>query len=170
MSLSGGGDVVNAGELLGGAGGLYIQGTALNSDPNEERSGLTASVVNIGTIHGLGDFGGTYTNGYGVGFGSDMATATLVNSGTISSDFAEGVSHGTLADVTVTNEEGGVITGATSGIYSGSSGTLTVDNAGIIRSEEHTSELQSLIRNSYAVFCLKNKRTITQVTRKHLQR
>src|SRR3546814_12429646 len=59
--LSGGGDVVNAGELLGGAGGLYIQGTALNSDPNEERSGLTASVVNSGTIHGLGDFGGTYT-------------------------------------------------------------------------------------------------------------
>src|SRR3546814_8307797 len=26
------------------------------------------------------------------------------------------------------------------------------------RSEEHTSELQSLIRNSYAVFCLKKKR------------
>src|SRR3546814_2063211 len=26
------------------------------------------------------------------------------------------------------------------------------------RSEEHTSELQSLMRNSYAVFCLKNKR------------
>ena len=133
--LSGGGDVVNAGELLGGAGGLYIQGTALNSDPNEERSGLTASVVNSGTIRGLGDFGGTYTNGYGVGFGSDMSTATLVNSGTISSDFAEGVSHGSLADLTITNEEGGVITGATSGIYSGSSGTLTVDNAGIIRGD-----------------------------------
>src|SRR3546814_20796143 len=28
------------------------------------------------------------------------------------------------------------------------------------RSEEHTSELQSLMRNSYAVFCLK-KKTIT---------
>src|SRR3546814_5113731 len=26
-----------------------------------------------------------------------------------------------------------------------------------IRSEEHTSELQSLMRNSYAVFCLKTK-------------
>src|SRR3546814_5126504 len=26
-----------------------------------------------------------------------------------------------------------------------------------IRSEEHTSELKSLMRNSYAVFCLKNK-------------
>src|SRR3546814_4964088 len=27
----------------------------------------------------------------------------------------------------------------------------------ITRSEEHTSELQSLMRNSYAVFCLKKK-------------
>src|SRR3546814_6655861 len=26
------------------------------------------------------------------------------------------------------------------------------------RSEEHTSDLQSLMRNSYAVFCLKNKK------------
>src|SRR3546814_3957616 len=32
----------------------------------------------------------------------------------------------------------------------------TVDNAAQ-RSEEHTSELQSLMRISYAVFCLKNK-------------
>src|SRR3546814_9615869 len=29
------------------------------------------------------------------------------------------------------------------------------------RSEEHTSELQSLMRNSYAVFCLKKKKNIT---------
>src|SRR3546814_9209429 len=29
------------------------------------------------------------------------------------------------------------------------------------RSEEHTSELQSLMRNSYAVFCLKKKKTNT---------
>src|SRR3546814_10695604 len=34
---------------------------------------------------------------------------------------------------------------------------------GGFRSEEHTSELQSLMRSSYAVFCLKKKRTqITQ--------
>src|SRR3546814_6052694 len=31
----------------------------------------------------------------------------------------------------------------------------------IVRSEEHTSELQSLMRISYAVFCLKKKRTHT---------
>src|SRR3546814_9015794 len=30
--------------------------------------------------------------------------------------------------------------------------------AAAIRSEEHTSELQSLMRRSYAVFCLKKKR------------
>src|SRR3546814_7699585 len=28
----------------------------------------------------------------------------------------------------------------------------------VFRSEEHTSELQSLMRNSYAVFCLKKKK------------
>src|SRR3546814_5271995 len=32
------------------------------------------------------------------------------------------------------------------------------------RSEEHTSELQSLMRISYAVFCLKTKNTITDNT------
>src|SRR3546814_5065319 len=31
-----------------------------------------------------------------------------------------------------------------------------------IRSEEHTSELQSLMRISYAVFCLKKKKTYIQ--------
>src|SRR3546814_2173091 len=35
------------------------------------------------------------------------------------------------------------------------------------RSEEHTSELQSLMRNSYAVFCLKKKNA--QYSNKHNQ-
>src|SRR3546814_5484503 len=45
-------------------------------------------------------------------------------------------------------------------------GSFSVDNGGSIapnifqiRSEEHTSELQSLMRISYAVFCLKKKKT-----------
>src|SRR3546814_9998670 len=37
--------------------------------------------------------------------------------------------------------------------HPGQSGTLRLGP----RSEEHTSELQSLMRNSYAVFCLKNQ-------------
>src|SRR3546814_2443678 len=35
-------------------------------------------------------------------------------------------------------------------------------NADALRSEEHTSELQSLMRSSYAVFCLKKKKQQTQ--------
>src|SRR3546814_1806083 len=34
-------------------------------------------------------------------------------------------------------------------------------HARLVRSEEHTSELQSLMRISYAVFCLKKKKTTT---------
>src|SRR3546814_1032865 len=34
----------------------------------------------------------------------------------------------------------------------------------VMRSEEHTSELQSLMRSSYAVFCLKNKNSNTTTT------
>src|SRR3546814_6300507 len=35
---------------------------------------------------------------------------------------------------------------------------IAMDDAGARRSEEHTSELQSLMRISYAVFCLKKKK------------
>src|SRR3546814_10246698 len=36
------------------------------------------------------------------------------------------------------------------------------------RSEEHTSELQSLMRNSYAVFCLKKKKKKRQLKTKNV--
>src|SRR3546814_6923709 len=35
------------------------------------------------------------------------------------------------------------------------------------RSEEHTSELQSLMRNSYAVFCLKKKTNKKHIVKNH---
>src|SRR3546814_3663534 len=43
----------------------------------------------------------------------------------------------------------------------GSDGVLSHESSALIhgRSEEHTSELQSLMRISYAVFCLKKKHT-----------
>src|SRR3546814_5569810 len=46
--------------------------------------------------------------------------------------------------------------------------TETIARAGggrVARSEEHTSELQSLMRISYAVFCLKKKKT--HLTKQH---
>src|SRR3546814_3365389 len=39
--------------------------------------------------------------------------------------------------------------------------TATLEYRAAVRSEEHTSELQSLMRISYAVFCLKKKNTTT---------
>src|SRR3546814_11077137 len=38
------------------------------------------------------------------------------------------------------------------------------------RSEEHTSELQSLMRISYAVFCLKKKKNHNTITTTHIKR
>ncbi|WP_338243391.1 autotransporter domain-containing protein [Aurantiacibacter hainanensis] len=122
--LSAGGDVTNAGDIQGVEGGVFIQGIALNSADEEERSGLTGGLINTGSITG--------ELGAAVGFGSDLLTALLINEGTITSLTAAGVSHLSRADLTVTNTENGVIEGATSGIYSGASGTLTVENAGTI--------------------------------------
>src|SRR3546814_1211314 len=52
---------------------------------------------------------------------------------------------------------------------SGWSRLIAVDGPGgagkSVRSEEHTSELQSLMRISYAVFCLKNKYLMLYPTR-----
>src|SRR3546814_4149991 len=41
------------------------------------------------------------------------------------------------------------------------------NNGGYPRSEEHTSELQSLMRSSYAVFCLKKQMTAYKFTHMH---
>src|SRR3546814_3870155 len=44
--------------------------------------------------------------------------------------------------------------------------SATAPNSPMSRSEEHTSELQSLMRISYAVFCLKKKKSIQRNYRK----
>src|SRR3546814_2832791 len=44
--------------------------------------------------------------------------------------------------------------------YRLSTSLRTSSSPRLVRSEEHTSELQSLMRISYAVFCLKKKNTI----------
>src|SRR3546814_8137759 len=44
--------------------------------------------------------------------------------------------------------------------------TLEIELRGRSRSEEHTSELQSLMRISYAVFCLNKTKTTTRQHRK----
>src|SRR3546814_1144737 len=63
-----------------------------------------------------------------------------------------------------TTTDGGTTFGyspiGSSGIEIRPAAKITIDStAAKIRSEEHTSELQSLMRISYAVFCLKKKKT-----------
>src|SRR3546814_16757001 len=50
------------------------------------------------------------------------------------------------------------LTGGADGDASGVAAGGGIGPARSSRSEEHTSELQSLMRNSYAVFCLKKKK------------
>src|SRR3546814_9466477 len=52
---------------------------------------------------------------------------------------------------------GSVVVSRYSKLSTGTGGPVVYDD-GVPRSEEHTSELQSLMRNSYAVFCLKKKK------------
>src|SRR3546814_1889275 len=44
-----------------------------------------------------------------------------------------------------------------------------IDSVIGLRSEEHTSELQSLMRISYAVFCLKQKKKYKPMTDHHIR-
>src|SRR3546814_4795847 len=63
-----------------------------------------------------------------------------------------------------------VITGREQGRVDAALGRLREatgrDDVAGVRSEEHTSELQSLMRISYAVFCLK-KKTLTHISTEH---
>lgn len=130
VAISGGGTILNDGTITGDRAGAFVQGNAIDG---VERDGQFGIIVNSGTISGTGDYGGTGQGGHGVSFGSNLEAGTLTNSGTITSEFAEAVQQGSRGDLVVTNEEGGLIEGGTSGIYGGSSGTLTVVNAGTIR-------------------------------------
>src|SRR3546814_1613365 len=63
--------------------------------------------------------------------------------------------NGVLALVVITS---GVIFAYAAVELVGTAAGETENPAKVMRSEEHTSELQSLMRNSYAVFCLQKKK------------
>src|SRR3546814_9580256 len=53
------------------------------------------------------------------------------------------------------------------GVVEGAGDDPVEDPGAVARSEEHTSELQSLMRISYAVFCLKKKKKKNNVSKKN---
>src|SRR3546814_5742873 len=104
-----------------------------------------------------------------------MTSARPFASGTSSASGTGGVSCGTA--MTFRSSAGAAATGA--GVVAGvtpagasstvvastaASGAAAVPGAArYVRSEEHTSELQSLMRISYSVFCLKKKTMLQQL-------
>src|SRR3546814_1276191 len=92
-------------------------------------------------------------------------SADVCSSDLIGDPLAEGTLMGPLIDADAVQRYKAAIAAAkeAGGTVLAGNGTL-VDRPGhfvlptlISRSEEHTSELQSLMRNSYAVFCLQKK-------------
>src|SRR3546814_3952177 len=62
------------------------------------------------------------------------------------------------ADAVLTVEQGDVMAGAGELLRAGHARRPRSDDSDALRSEEHTSELQSLMRISYAAFCLQKKK------------
>src|SRR3546814_6900911 len=88
--------------------------------------------------------------GSGSGVHIELGAAAITNAGTIRGNGGNlGFDAPPDAGITLS---GGVSSVTNSGTISGNRFGITT------RSEEHTSELQSLMRNSYAVFCLKKKK------------
>src|SRR3546814_6633393 len=73
-----------------------------------------------------------------------------------------GSAIGTGTDVAIESSDITLVSGALGGLVTAitlSRSTMRNIRQNLFRSEEHTSELQSLMRISYAVFCLKKKKT-----------
>src|SRR3546814_7623945 len=76
------------------------------------------------------------------------------------SDFWRAIRRGETGYVSIPNAAAGRL------IQSEGDNWRAVRNGPVtVRSEEHTSELQSLMRISYAVFCLKTKQKINDTTK-----
>src|SRR3546814_8405128 len=97
-------------------------------------------------------------------------TDTLFPYTTLFRSTASAISIGstlTAVDLKIGSSNTNAITGAGALNFSGLNFKNTSSLVNTTRSEEHTSELQSLMRISYAVFCLKKNTTITQNNKKH---
>src|SRR3546814_6022044 len=93
-----------------------------------------------------------------------IATATLPatdGTGNVYSYTLQAIGTGIFSPSTVLVFNANRSTSAAYDAWLGSVNGRMRHNARWARSEEHTSELQSLMRISYAVFCLKKKKPIT---------
>lgn len=123
--LSGGGTINNAGSITGAtfsSGALRGIGSAV----------VIQSTAADGTKTGLVNNSGLLQGGIGFLTAGSLTAATLNNSGSVTGLAGPGFMNLAGGTVTVNNSAGGLITGATSGIY-GEEGAVIVSNDGIIR-------------------------------------
>src|SRR3546814_7863946 len=91
---------------------------------------------------------------------SDLAELAAMHG--LRASFAHGVSHDLRAPLRAIDSFSALLATHLGGGLDDTSRDYIARIRGASRSEEHTSELQSLMRISYAVFCLKKKQKITQ--------
>ena len=158
------GSFSNAIWMTGGGSVDNMAGASISADQTGIRIGTApagmvpgfgpGTVVNAGTITQTGTagdlvsllFGGTVTNLSGATISANNgsnavsvgqgASRTVINSGTITNT-GTGFATGVLVQggpSTVTNNEGGLISGTFNGVYASASGVLTFTNNGTIRS------------------------------------
>src|SRR3546814_4418706 len=96
-----------------------------------------------------------------------VVTWTFIDSAAAAEAFAAALEQRRPGPAHYTSISGAIDYGATLFEDNGFEGTRQVIDVSGDRSEEHTSELQSLMRISYAVFCLKKKKTSTTNTIPH---
>src|SRR3546814_8930481 len=113
---------------------------------------LDAGTGNVTLANAGNDFVGAVDI---VGGAIQITDANALTLGTVTAGQLTATSTGDL-DLGTTDVSGTLVAHSNGGaIVQG--GALQVGGTTELRSEEHTSELQSLMRNSYAVFCLEKK-------------
>src|SRR3546814_3119971 len=85
------------------------------------------------------------------------ASASSLDTHSLDTQDMDSSQHASPDGASASSGNGGDALGLSHDCPQGSS-TDTSDNTSGSRSEEHTSELPSLMRSSYAVFCLKKKK------------
>src|SRR3546814_9269799 len=116
-----------------------------SSDLDLDPGRVTVLLVELGRAHDVGEEDGDRP--VGTGQLGDLGAVGQGDAGELLDGAGQESADALLADL-----GGGVDHGAQ---------RMGGDVTGL-RSEEHTSELQSLMRISYAVFCLKKKKTTTK--------
>src|SRR3546814_7877080 len=142
---------------------LRGHGTSSPSAGDYSLAELAADVLNVmdnlafARVHLVGTSVGSMVAQYlGATAGHRLISLTLVAAGSLVPEPAWPIWDKRVAAV----RSGGLITQVPIVYPAWFSGAV---DQGLLRSEEHTSELQSLMRISYAVFCLKKKKSNTTI-------